>query len=103
MEKRKITFMYVTKNGDPEKHSMIVPSPEHIEMNIVAVKDIKQAEEVAKKLITEGTKIIELCGGFGHQGVAKIVKAVQGRAKIGVVRFDCHPALSGNSGDDIYL
>jgi len=103
MEKRKITFMYVTKNGDPEKYSMIVPSPEHIEMNIVAVKDIKQAEEVAKKLVTEGTKIIELRGGFGHQGAARIAKAVNGKAKIGVVRFDCHPALSGNSGDDIYL
>ena len=103
MEKRKITFMYVTKNGDPGKHSMIVPSPEHIEMNIVAVKDIKQAEEVAKKLVKNGVKIIELCGGFGHQGVARIAKAVNGKAKIGVVRFDCHPALSGNSGDDIYL
>jgi len=103
MEKRKLTFMYVTKNGDPEKHSVIVPSPEHLEMHIVAVKDIKQAEEVAKKLVTEGTKIIELCGGFCHQGVARIAKAVQGKAKIGVVRFDCHPALDGNSGDDIYL
>jgi len=103
MEKRKVTFMYVTKNGDPEKHSMIVPSPEHIEMNIVAVKDIKQAEEVAKNLVAEGTNIIELCAGFGHQGVAKIAKAVQGKAKIGVVRFDCHPALNGKSGDDIYL
>ncbi len=103
MGKRKVTFMYVTKNGNPEKHSMVVPSPEHIEMNIVAVQDIKQAGEVAKKLVAEGTNIIELCGGFGHLGVAKIVKAVQGKAKIGVVRFDCHPALDGNSGDDIYL
>jgi len=103
MEKRKVTFMYVTKNGDPEKHSMIVPSPEHIEMNIIAVKDIKQTEEIAKKLVRGGTNIIELCGGFGHRGVAKIVKAVLGKEKIGVVRFDCHPALNGNSGDDIYL
>ena len=103
MEKVKVTFMYVIENGDPEKHSIIVPSPERIEMKIVAVKDIKQAEEEVKKLVAEGTKIIELCGGFGHQGVARIVKAVNGKAKIGVVRFDCHPALSGKSGDDIYL
>jgi len=72
-------------------------------MNIMAVKDIEQAEEEAKKLVAKGTKVIELCGGFGHQGTARIVKAVNGKAKIGVVRFDCHPALNGKSGDDIYL
>jgi len=103
MGKIKITFMYVTKNGDPKKHRIIVPSPEHLEMNIMAVKDIKQAEEEAKKLVAEGAKVIELCGGFGHQGTARIVKAVNGKAEIGVVRFDCHPALNGKSGDDIYL
>ena len=103
MEKRKVTFMYVTKNGNPEKHSMVVPSPEHIEMHIVAVKNIEQAVEVARELVDGGTNIIELCAGFGHQGVAKVVEGVQGKAKIGVVRFDGHPALGGHSGDDIYL
>jgi hypothetical protein len=71
MEKRKITFMYVTKNGDPEKHSMIVPSPEHIEMNIVAVKDIKQAEEVAKKTSCRRNKNYRAVWRFWPPGCCK--------------------------------
>ncbi|NQU99562.1 MAG: hypothetical protein HQ538_02390 [Parcubacteria group bacterium] len=102
MEKLRIAFMYVAKNADPVKHRQIVPSPEQVEMNIIAVKDFVQAEAVAEELVKEGIKIIELCAGFGHKSVARIVQAVRGNAKIGVVRFDCHPALGGKSGDEFF-
>lgn len=102
MEKARIAFMYVAKNADPVRHRQIVPSPEGVEMNVVAVKDFTQAEEVVKDLVNEGIKIIELCGGFGHKSVARIVRAVRGKAKIGVVRFDCHPGLDGMSGDELF-
>jgi hypothetical protein len=102
MDKVRIAFMYVTDNANPEKHRIVAPSPEHIEMNIVAVKDFEQAKEVALKLVEEGIKIIELCGGFGYKATAKIKDAVGDTAEIGVVRFDKHPGLDNKSGDEIF-
>jgi hypothetical protein len=68
----------------------------------VAARDYAQAEKVARDLVAEGIVAIELCGGFGHEGTARIVKAVQGKAAVGVVRFDCHPGLEGKSGDALF-
>ena len=102
MEKVRIAFMYVTDNADPEKHRIIAPSPEHLEMNIVAVKDFEQAKEMALKLVEEGIKTIELCGGFGYKATANIKDAVGDTAEIGVVRFDKHPGLNNKSGDEVF-
>ncbi|MGB6370831.1 MAG: DUF6506 family protein [Atribacterota bacterium] len=102
MEKVRIAFMYVADNADPDRHHIVAPSPEHIEMNIVAVKDFEQAKKVALKLVEEGTKIIELCGGFGYKATAKIKDAVGDTAEIGAVRFDKHPGLNNKSGDDVF-
>jgi len=102
MEKVRITFMYVANNADPDKHCIIAPSPEQLEMTIIAVKDFEQAKEIALKLVKEGIKIIELCGGFGYKATAKIKDAVGDAAEIGVVRFDKHPGLNNKSGDEIF-
>jgi len=102
MDKVRIAFMYVTDNANPEKHRIVAPSPEHIEMNIVAVKDFEEAKEIALKLVEEGIKIIELCGGFGYKATAKIKDAIGDTAEIGVVRFDKHPGLNNKSGDEIF-
>jgi len=40
---------------------------------------------------------IELCGGFGNSGTARIAAAVEGKADVRAVRFDCHPGLGGKS------
>ena len=102
MKKVRIAFMYVADNADPDKHRIVAPSPDHIEMNIVAVKDFEQAKEIALKLVKAGIKIIELCGGFGHRATAKIKDAVGDTAEIGVVRFDKHPGLKNKSGDEVF-
>jgi hypothetical protein len=52
--------------------------------------------------VDEGIQAIELCGGFGNVGTAKIVEAVGGKVPVGVVRFDVHPGLGGKSGDAIF-
>ena len=102
MDKVRIAFMYVTDNANPEKHRIIAPSPEQVEMNIIAVKDFEQAKDVALKLVKEGIKIIELCGGFGYKATAKIKDSVGDSAEIGVVRFDKHPGLNNKSGDEVF-
>lgn len=45
---------------------------------------------------------IELCGGFGAAGTARIAKAVEGKAAVGAVRFDIHPGLGNRSGDTLF-
>ncbi|WP_425321323.1 DUF6506 family protein [Chromobacterium violaceum] len=44
---------------------------------------------------------MELCGGFGHQGVAIVAAAVGKLAAVGAVRFDPHPLLGHRSGDEL--
>ena len=52
--------------------------------------------------IKHGVTAIELCAGFGVQGTARISKAVEGKALVGVVRFDLHPAFNNQSGDKLF-
>jgi hypothetical protein len=53
-------------------------------------------------MVEQGIAAIELCGGFGVAGAARIARAVEGKAAVGVVRFDGHPGLGGKSGDAIF-
>ncbi len=101
MEKLKAAFMFIAPEADPSKHRAVVDTPV-VQLIVVGVKSYDEACKVAKELINEGVKAIELCGGFGHIGVAKIVEAVEGKAAVGVVRFDIHPGLEGKSGDEIF-
>ncbi len=101
MEKLKAAFIFIAPEADPSKHRAVVDTPV-VQLIVVGVKSYDEACKVAKELINEGVKAIELCGGFGHIGVAKIVEAVEGKAAVGVVRFDIHPGLEGKSGDEIF-
>lgn len=55
-----------------------------------------------KELVADGITAIELCSGFGNDGVARLTKAVEGKAIVGVVRFDLHPAFNHQSGDRMF-
>ncbi|WP_028452864.1 DUF6506 family protein [Chitinilyticum aquatile] len=93
----RFAFMFVVPEADPSLHRGLVSTP-LAEMITIAVPDYAQACRTAVALADEGCVAIELCGGFGHRGVAMVTEAVAGRAQIGVVRFDHHPVL-GRSGD----
>ena len=97
----KAAFIFVAPEADPAVHRAQVITPV-VELTVVGAQNYAQAEQVARALVDEGIGAIELCGGFGHDGTARIVKAVQGRAAVGVVRFDCHPGLEGKSGDALF-
>jgi hypothetical protein len=94
----KAAFVFLAPGADPAVHRAQVLTTA-VELAVVGVSDYAQAEQVARVLVDEGVGAIELCGGFGHEGTARVVNAVQGRAAVGVVRFDAHPGLEGKSGD----
>lgn len=97
----KAAFVFIAPGADPEKDRSVVVTPE-VELITVGVSDYAGAEKIAVALVAEGIVAIELCGGFGHVGTARVVQAVQGKAAVGVVRFDVHPGLEGKSGDEIF-
>ncbi|XXJ18793.1 DUF6506 family protein [Desulfovibrio caledoniensis] len=96
----KAAFIFVAPNADPASHRNWVRT-EAVELLAVAVKDYAQAETVARELVEkDGIKAIELCGGFGAAGTARIAAAVN--VPVGVVRFDTHPGLGNASGDTLF-
>ncbi|MGQ9369305.1 DUF6506 family protein [Azospirillum sp. ST 5-10] len=94
-------FLFLAPGADPAVHRGTVRTPE-VEVVTVGVADYRQAEAAVHALLDEGVQAFELCGGFGNAGVARIARAVAGRAAVGVVRFDGHPGLGGKSGDDLF-
>jgi heptaprenylglyceryl phosphate synthase len=97
----KAAFIFLAPNAQPELHQAVVET-EAVHLITVGVDSYRSAAEQAKKLVEGGVTAIELCGGFGHKGVAKVCEAVEGKAKVGVVRFDSHPGLDHKSGDDLF-
>lgn len=97
----KAAFLFVAPSVDPAVHRKTVVTPQ-VELTAVAVNDYAQAVEVCRQLVDEGIVAIELCGGFGHVGTARIAEAVGDRAAVGVVRFDNHPGLEFKSGDALF-
>ena len=99
--KRKVCFMFV--NGSIEEPRRMVMDLGAGEMIVVGVGDYKMACEEAVRLTEEGVIMIELCGGFGTMGHAKVTEAVAGKCQVGVVRFDNHPGYDNLSGDIKWL
>ncbi|HWP51347.1 MAG TPA: DUF6506 family protein [Clostridia bacterium] len=94
-------FLFLSPDADSAKNRTVVATSA-VELTVVGVKDYTDAVNVAKALVSNGCKCIELCGGFGFIGTAKIVEAVDDEASVGAVRFDCHPGLNGESGDKLF-
>ncbi|MHC1761103.1 MAG: DUF6506 family protein [Negativicutes bacterium] len=97
----KAAFLFVAPEADPVKHRAVLITPV-VELTTVGVKNYAEAVRVASELVQSGVGAIELCGGFGIDGVALVKNAVAGQAVVGVVRFDNHPGLGFKSGDDIF-
>jgi len=97
----KAAFIFIAPENDFNKHRTVIDSPV-VELSVVGVKNYDEAEEVALKLVSDGVTAIELCAGFGNEGTARIARAVKGKAVVGVVRFDLHPAFDHQSGDDLF-
>ncbi|AXX65476.1 hypothetical protein DS830_08225 [Bombilactobacillus bombi] len=73
-----------------------------VNLTAIGAKNYDDAVKAAKFLVSQGIKAIELCGGFGILRTAKIKEAVPNEIAIGVVRFDNHPGLDFQSGDQLF-
>lgn len=94
-------FLFLAGGAQPLTHRCTVRTPQ-VDLTVIGIPDYAAAEVVARELVAQGVVAIELCGGFGHEGTARIVAAVAGKAAVGAVRFDIHPGLGGKSGDAVF-
>ena len=94
-------FIYVSPGLDPKEQRAVIPSKD-MNMTVVGCASYEQAEEVAKEMAANGCTAIELCAGFGDEGVCRIKRAVGPDIAVGAVRFDYHPAIGFKSGDSIF-
>lgn len=106
--KRKVCFMFISA-ACQENPMRTVMDLGQGEMIVVGVGSYEMACEQAVKLAEEGVIMIELCGGFGTMGHAKVTEAVKdipaagGKVWVGVIRFDNHPGYENLSGDSKWM
>lgn len=94
-------FIYVAGGLDPKVNRAEIPSAA-INMNVIGCSTYAEAEEVAKEMAAKGCSAIELCAGFGNEGICRIQKAVGPNVAVGAVKFDFHPAFGFKSGDAMF-
>ena len=94
-------FIFIAPEADAAKHTARIETPV-VKLTIVGVKNYEEAVTVARSLLNKGVTAFELCAGFGNEGVALVSKALEGKAQVGAVRFDCHPGLGFTSGDALF-
>ena len=94
-------FIYVAPGLDPQKQRAEIPSTD-INMNVVGCSTYSEAVEVAKELVAKGCTALELCAGFGNEGIAMIKRAVGPDIAVGAIKFDFHPAFGFKSGDELF-
>ena len=94
-------FIFVAPETDYRTHRAVIETPA-LTLNIVGVKNYAEGVQVAKELVDSGVKALELCAGFGNEGIAMVSKAVKGKASVGAVRFDHHPVFGFQSGDELF-
>lgn len=94
-------FIFLAPEADYTKDIHTIHTPE-INLTTVGAKDYADAVKAARQLKADGIGAIELCGGFGIMGTARIKEAVGKEVAVGVVRFDNHPGLEHQSGDDLF-
>ena len=94
-------FIYVAHGCNPAKERAVVEG-DSINMNVVGCATYAEAEEIAKEMVANGCTAIELCAGFGNEGIARIKRAVGPGIAVGAVKFDFHPAFGFKSGDEMF-
>ena len=98
----KAAFIFLAPHADSSRDRSVIKT-EDVELYVVGCENYKKACEAAKDILKENISAIELCGGFGNLGAAEIVKAIDNKIPVGVVKFDIHPGLNNVSGDKIFI
>lgn len=77
-----MAFIYVYEGCNPVRDKAIIQST-LLKTIIIGVSSIEAGCEEAKKVVEEGCRLIELCGGFGSEGAKKVINAIQGIVPVG--------------------
>ena len=77
----KWAFIYLLEPGEPERTDTLGA------LVSVGVRNASEAAAAARRLVGEGVELIELCGGFGGEGLGAVVQAVQGKVPVGAVFY----------------
>lgn len=88
--------------GDADQTTRTVVSTPSINLHVIGCKNYAEAEDAAREMVAMGVTALELCAGFGNEGIARIQKAAGPDVAVGAVKFDFHPALGFKSGDGIF-
>jgi hypothetical protein len=86
----KAASIIMAKGADPAKHRATVKGDEfEYSMVVVPLNSFDQAARVGKEMVEKkGIQSIILCGGFTHEGVALVRRAVGEGVAINVARGD---------------
>lgn len=98
--KLKAAFIFLV--GDADETTKAVVSTPSIELHAIGCKNYDEAVFAAKKCAADGITALELCAGFGNEGIACVQKAVGPDVAVGAVKFDFHPGLEYKSGDRFF-
>lgn len=94
-------FIFIAPGADPAVHRGTVETP-GVRLTSIGVETYEQGVAAAVEMAEAGCTAIELCGGFGIRGTYMVAEAVKGKARVGAVRFDLHPGLGNQSGDELF-
>lgn len=98
----KAAFIFIAPEANPSKDVSLIKT-KNVQIKTIGVPSYQKACDLLTVLHEEGVQAVELCAGFGNQGVSEVIKAAAGRMFVGVVRFDNHPCLNNVSGDKLFL
>lgn len=98
----KLQAAFIFLVGDADESSRAVVSTPSIELHAIGCRNYDEAVSAAKACVADGVTAVELCAGFGNEGIARVQKAVGPDVAVGAVKFDFHPALGFQSGDRLF-
>jgi len=95
----KWAFIYTIDDGSKTTRVDVIGT-----LVCVGVPHVEDAAAEARKLVSQGVKMIELCGAFGGAGLASVTSAVGTDLPVGAVFYACDAApglqrlLGGSQG-----
>lgn len=88
MSLRYWAYIFISPEFDAKQHIATMESAT-CRFKTIGI-DLNKREQViaiAKQLVAEGVQMIELCGGFGSQWIAKVSDAIEGAVPVGGVFY----------------
>ena len=79
-------YIFVMPDADPSKHRARVVT-QSLDMSVIGVKDFAQAADIARSLVEDGIKFIDLCSGFGLAGASTVINAFGDKIPISAACF----------------